>query len=55
MAQRIVRVLKPASSALALELAFVVQGNVQDELPEQVLGTARLNSIDVSTLRAVAP
>jgi len=55
IARRIVRVLRPASSMLTLELAFVIQGNGEGELPEQVLGSFRLTSPDVATLRNVSP
>lgn len=55
VAQRIVRVLKPAASALTIELAFLVQGNDKEELPERIMGSIRLISPDVSTLRDVDP
>jgi len=54
-AQRLVRVLKPAASALAIELAFLVQGNAEEELPERILGCFRLVSPDMGTLRTVCP
>ena len=33
---------------LVIEMAFVVQGNTEEELPESLLGTCRLNNLDVS-------
>jgi len=54
-AQRMVRVLKPAASALTIELAFVIQGNTPEELPEQILGGCRITSPNVALLRCVKP
>jgi hypothetical protein len=33
---------------LVIEMAFLVQGNTQEELPEFLLGTCRLNYLDAS-------
>ncbi|KAL7148285.1 hypothetical protein ABFS83_06G168200 [Erythranthe nasuta] len=33
---------------LVIEMAFLIQGNTAEELPEFLLGTCRLNSLDVS-------
>ncbi|KAL0452155.1 UNVERIFIED_CONTAM: protein ENHANCED DISEASE RESISTANCE 2-like [Sesamum latifolium] len=33
---------------LVIEMAFMIQGNTADELPEFLLGTCRLNNLDVS-------
>ncbi|KAK0593196.1 hypothetical protein LWI29_032711 [Acer saccharum] len=33
---------------VVIEMAFVVQGNKEEELPESLLGTCRLNNLDVS-------
>ncbi|TKY51590.1 ENHANCED DISEASE RESISTANCE 2 [Spatholobus suberectus] len=33
---------------LVVEMAFLIQGNTQDELPEVLLGTCRLNHMDAS-------
>ncbi|KAK4435998.1 protein ENHANCED DISEASE RESISTANCE 2 [Sesamum alatum] len=33
---------------LVIEMAFLIQGNTADELPEFLLGTCRLNNLDVS-------
>uniref|UniRef100_A0A0V0GY27 Putative ovule protein n=1 Tax=Solanum chacoense TaxID=4108 RepID=A0A0V0GY27_SOLCH len=33
---------------LVIEMAFLIQGNTPEELPEFLLGTCRLNHLDVS-------
>ncbi|KAG6765217.1 hypothetical protein POTOM_029241 [Populus tomentosa] len=33
---------------LVIEMAFVIQGNTEEELPEVLLGTCRLNNLDAS-------
>ncbi|GKU91700.1 hypothetical protein SLEP1_g5533 [Rubroshorea leprosula] len=33
---------------LVIEMAFLIQGNTQEELPESLLGTCRLNHLDVT-------
>ncbi|GLT93217.1 hypothetical protein SLE2022_110180 [Rubroshorea leprosula] len=33
---------------LVIEMAFLIQGNTQEELPESLLGTCRLNHLDVA-------
>ncbi|KAL5801738.1 hypothetical protein ACOSQ3_033370 [Xanthoceras sorbifolium] len=33
---------------LVIEMAFLVQGNTEEELPESLLGTCRLNNLDVT-------
>ncbi|KAK7279645.1 hypothetical protein RJT34_24701 [Clitoria ternatea] len=38
---------------LVVEMAFLIQGNTQDELPEVLLGTCRLNHMDASKAFAV--
>ncbi|WOL16732.1 protein ENHANCED DISEASE RESISTANCE 2 isoform X2 [Canna indica] len=35
-------------NSLVIEMAFLIQGNTQEELPEFLLGTCRLNHLDVS-------
>ncbi|CAL9044726.1 unnamed protein product, partial [Musa banksii] len=35
-------------SNLVIEMAFLIQGNTEEELPEFLLGTCRLNHLDVS-------
>ncbi|KAA3453407.1 Homeobox-leucine zipper ATHB-14-like protein [Gossypium australe] len=42
-------------SSLVLELAFVIQGNTREELPETLLGTSRLNRVDVSKALVALP
>ncbi|KAK2457681.1 hypothetical protein P8452_04438 [Trifolium repens] len=38
---------------LVVEMAFLIQGNTQDELPEVLIGTCRLNHMDASKAFAV--
>ncbi|KAK7343852.1 hypothetical protein VNO77_12931 [Canavalia gladiata] len=40
---------------LVVEMAFLIQGNTQDELPEVLLGTCRLNHMDASKAFVVKP
>ncbi|KAL6958330.1 hypothetical protein U1Q18_042120 [Sarracenia purpurea var. burkii] len=40
---------------LVIEMAFLIQGNTQEELPEYLLGTCRLNHLDVSKTVIVSP
>ncbi|GAV66415.1 PH domain-containing protein/START domain-containing protein/DUF1336 domain-containing protein [Cephalotus follicularis] len=40
---------------LVIEMAFLVQANTEDELPEYLLGTCRLNHLDASKAVTVKP
>lgn len=40
---------------LVIELAFLIQSNTEEELPEQLLGTCRLNHLDASKAVHVRP
>ncbi|XP_022133494.1 protein ENHANCED DISEASE RESISTANCE 2-like isoform X2 [Momordica charantia] len=40
---------------LVIEMAFVIQGNTQEELPEILLGTCRLNHLDAAKSILVKP
>ncbi|OMO98724.1 hypothetical protein CCACVL1_04086 [Corchorus capsularis] len=40
---------------LVVEMAFIIQGNTQEELPESLLGTCRLNHLDVSKAPPAMP
>ncbi|KAG1650718.1 hypothetical protein FOA52_006087, partial [Chlamydomonas sp. UWO 241] len=42
---------QPRLGGLLWELAFVIQGNTPDELPEMVLGSARIYRTDFQNLR----
>ncbi|XP_012447789.1 protein ENHANCED DISEASE RESISTANCE 2 isoform X3 [Gossypium raimondii] len=42
-------------SSMVLELAFVIQGNTREELPETLLGTSRLNRVDLSKALVALP
>lgn len=33
---------------LVIDLAFVLQGNEEEELPEHILGTLRINRVDLA-------
>jgi len=33
-------------NALTCDIGFVIQGNTQDELPEQMMGATRIHGID---------
>ncbi|CAI5738164.1 unnamed protein product [Peronospora destructor] len=47
MARRGIHSLIDKTSRLVIDLAFVIQGETEDELPEQVLGCCRLDRINV--------
>ncbi|KAK8612268.1 hypothetical protein V6N13_092386 [Hibiscus sabdariffa] len=40
---------------LVVEMAFIIQGNTQEELPESLLGTCRLNHLDLSKALIALP
>ncbi|XP_074570833.1 protein ENHANCED DISEASE RESISTANCE 2-like [Curcuma longa] len=42
-------------NSLVIEMAFLIQGNTQEELPEALLGTCRLNQLDISKAVPVNP
>ncbi|KAL4313056.1 hypothetical protein GQ457_01G044720 [Hibiscus cannabinus] len=39
---------------LVVEMAFIIQGNTQEELPESLLGTCRFNHLDLSKARVAS-
>ena len=41
--------------SLVIDLAFVVQGNAPEELPENLLGTLRLSYVDPAGAKAPPP
>ena len=47
IARRGIHSLLDKTSRLVIDLAFVIQGEAEDELPEQVLGCCRLDRINV--------
>ena len=47
VAKHILGVVKPLSQALAIDLAFVIEGQTEDELPERLLGAVRLHRINL--------
>ncbi|GMI83390.1 hypothetical protein like AT3G54800 [Hibiscus trionum] len=48
MAWGIFNVLLVCLNNLVLEMAFIIQGNAEEELPEALIGTCRLNHLDPS-------
>ena len=46
-AGRIVSLVKSYASSLVVDLAFVIEAQTADELPEAVIGAARLLHIDL--------
>mmetsp|Transcript_122501 Transcript_122501/g.354079 ORF Transcript_122501/g.354079 Transcript_122501/m.354079 type:complete len:363 (-) Transcript_122501:30-1118(-) len=52
-AQRVAKAMLRAGSALAVELALVIEGKTEGELPEQVLGGFSVFHADMSCLREV--
>ncbi|KAI4373536.1 hypothetical protein MLD38_011653 [Melastoma candidum] len=40
---------------LVIEMAFLVQANTEDELPENLIGTCRLNHLDVAKAASLRP
>ncbi|KAI0510208.1 hypothetical protein KFK09_010809 [Dendrobium nobile] len=40
---------------LVIEMAFLIQGNTEEELPEFLLGTCRLNHLDASKAVSITP
>jgi hypothetical protein len=45
-AKRIVSVCRRYMNALTIDIGFVIQGNTEEELPEQMLGSIRLHGPD---------
>ena len=52
MARNLSKYLFSADS-MVIELAFVIQGETRDELPERVLGGFRFYHIDVNKAQAI--
>eukprot|EP01018_Ginkgo_biloba_P002076 Gb_38419 [translate_table: standard] len=48
VAKGVVNLVLGYLSKLVIEMAFLIQANTEDELPEFLLGTCRLNHLDVS-------
>ena len=45
-ARRIVSVARSATTELTVDIGFVIQAELEDELPEQMLFSARLHGLD---------
>jgi len=54
-ARGILSVVRGYTNVLTMDLGFVIQGNQDDELPEQMLVGARLHSIDPLTAPSLPP
>ena len=54
-ARGILSVARSYTNVLTLDLGFVIQGNSDDELPEQMLVGARLHGIDPMTAPPFPP
>ncbi|EOD37613.1 hypothetical protein EMIHUDRAFT_225159 [Emiliania huxleyi CCMP1516] len=48
IANRVLGLVRPVSKLIVADLAFVLEGQRQEELPEVVLGAARLYNLDLS-------
>lgn len=55
VARRIASVCTRATKGLTIDLGFVIQGNSEDELPEQMIMGVRLNKIDPLNAPALPP
>ena len=55
MASMLVGVLQSYATLLVIDLAFVLQGESEEELQEHVLGTVRLSRPDTSQAAELAP
>ena len=49
VAASVVGMVHSATKSLVIDLAIVLEGHTADELPESLLGTVRLNHLDLST------
>ena len=54
-ARGILSVTRSYTNVLTLDLGFVIQGNTQDELPEQMLVGARIHGVDPLTAPSLPP
>ncbi|KAK9676707.1 hypothetical protein RND81_11G094400 [Saponaria officinalis] len=53
VARGVVNLVLGYLSNLVIEMAFLLEANTEDELPEQLLGTCRLNHLDASKAMSV--
>ena len=54
-ARRILSVVRSGTAGLVLDLALVVEGTTDAELPERVLGAARLHRVDPDLAEPLPP
>ncbi len=50
-ASSVVGLVQPATKSLVVDLAVLLEGIKQDELPEGLLGTVRMSNLDLSTYK----
>lgn len=50
-ASSVVGLVQPATKSLVVDLAVLLEGTKQDELPEGLLGTVRMSNLDLSTYK----
>lgn len=51
-AARVLQIVAPASRSLVIDVCVIIEGTRTDELPEMVIGSARLSRIDLSDASA---
>jgi hypothetical protein len=51
VAAAVVGLVMGATKAVVVDMAIVLEGHAADELPEALLGTVRLNRVDMATGR----
>ena len=52
VAKHIMSVVRPLSRSIAIDLAFVIEGQEESELPERLLGGVRLHRIDLGKFKS---
>lgn len=55
VARGVITLLLSYLTNLVIEMAFLIQGNTEEELPEFLLGTCRLNHLDASKAVSITP
>lgn len=54
MVKTILDIVKPISNFLVIDLAFVIEGRQESELPERILGSVRVHRINLAEKRLLA-
>lgn len=55
IARKGIHLLLDKTSKLVIDISFVLQGETEEELPEQILGCCRLDSVDVAQAMQLPP